>query len=74
VPGYKVWYLHGESRLERAAEVEVDDGEDVDRMDQMLEDLQPKLAPDHHDSPTPEVEKFFDLLKPSEEPLTGTLT
>jgi hypothetical protein len=72
VPGYKVWYLHGESRLERAAEVEVDDGEDdVDRMDQMLEDLQPELAPDHHDSPTPEVQKFFDLLKASEEPLHG---
>jgi hypothetical protein len=40
VLGYKVWYLHGESHLERATEVEVDDGEDdVDRMDQMLEDL-----------------------------------
>jgi hypothetical protein len=68
VLGYKVWYLHGESRLERAEEVEVDDGEDVDRMDQMLEDLQPKLAPDHHDSPTTEVQKFFDLLKASEIP------
>jgi hypothetical protein len=71
VPGYKVWYLHGESRLERAAEVEVDDGEDVDRMDQMLEDLQPELAPDHHDLPTPEVQKLFDLFKASEEPLHG---
>jgi hypothetical protein len=71
VPGYKVWYLHGED-VERATEVEVDDGEDdVDRMDQMLEDLQPELAPDHHDSPTPEVQKFFDLLKASEEPLHG---
>jgi hypothetical protein len=45
VPGYKVWYLHGED-VERATKVEVDDGEDdVDRMDQMLEDLQPELAP-----------------------------
>jgi spore coat polysaccharide biosynthesis protein SpsF (cytidylyltransferase family) len=42
VPGYKVWYLHGESRFERVAEVKVDDGEDVDRMDQVLEDLQPE--------------------------------
>jgi hypothetical protein len=33
VLGYKVRYLHGESRLKRATEVEVDDGEDVDRMD-----------------------------------------
>jgi hypothetical protein len=40
-------------------------------MDQMLEDLQPELALDHHDSPTPEVQKFFDLLKASEEPLHG---
>ena len=55
VPGYKVWYLHEESHLERAEEVEVDDGEDVDRMDKMLKDMQPELAPDHHDSPTPEV-------------------
>jgi hypothetical protein len=70
VPGYKVWYLHGED-VERATEVEVDDGEDVDRMDQMLEDLETELAPDHHDSPTPEVQKFFDLLKASEEPLHG---
>jgi hypothetical protein len=71
VSGYKVWYLHWESRLERATEVEVNDGEDVDRMDQMLEDLQPELAPDHHDSPTPEVQKFFHLLKASKEPLHG---
>jgi hypothetical protein len=70
VSGYKVWYLHGESCLERAAEVEVDGGDDVDRMDQMFEDLQPELA-HHHDSPTPEVQKFFDLLKASEEPLHG---
>jgi hypothetical protein len=60
VPGYKVWYLHGESRLERATKVEVGDGEDVDRMDHMLEDLQPELAPDHHDSSTPAVQKLFE--------------
>jgi hypothetical protein len=35
-------------------------------MNQMLEDLQPELALDHHDSQTPEVQKFFDLLKTSE--------
>jgi hypothetical protein len=37
----------------------------------MLEDLQPELAPDHHDSPTSKVQKFFDHLKASEEPLHG---
>jgi hypothetical protein len=71
VLGYKVWNLHRESRLERAAQVEVDDSEDDDRMDQMLEDLHPELAPDHHDSPTLEVQKLFNLLKASEEPLHG---
>jgi hypothetical protein len=45
--------------------------QDVDRMDQMFEDVHPKLAPDHHDSPTLKVWKFFDLLKSSEEPLHG---
>jgi hypothetical protein len=40
-------------------------------MDEMLEDLQPELALDHHDSSTSEVQKFFDLLKASEEPLHG---
>jgi hypothetical protein len=33
VPGYKVWYLHKGSRRERVALLEVDDSEDVDRMD-----------------------------------------
>jgi hypothetical protein len=42
-------------------------------MDQMLENLQPELAPDHHDSPTPEVQKFFDLLKRQKSLFTGTL-
>jgi hypothetical protein len=42
VAGYKILYLHGED-VERAIEVEVDDGEDdVDRMDQIFEDLQPE--------------------------------
>jgi hypothetical protein len=36
-------------------------------MDKMFED-QHELDSDHHDSPTPEVQKFFDL-KASEEPL-----
>jgi hypothetical protein len=69
VPCYEVRYLHGESQIERAAQLEVDDTEDVDRMDQMLEDLQFELNLDRHDSPTPEVQKFFDLLKASKEPL-----
>jgi hypothetical protein len=58
--GYEVWHLHEEPCHERATQLEVYDSEDVDRMDQMLEDLEFKLDP-HHDSPTPEFQKFFDL-------------
>jgi hypothetical protein len=29
----------------------------------MLADLYTELDPDHHDSPTPKVQKFFDFLK-----------
>jgi hypothetical protein len=41
-------------------------------MNQVLEDLQPELAPDHHDSQTPEVQKFFDLLKNQKSLFMGT--
>jgi hypothetical protein len=37
----------------------------------MLEDVHLKLDPNRHDSPTPEFQKFFDLLKALEEPLHG---
>jgi hypothetical protein len=43
-------------------------------MDQMLEDLQLELASNHHDLPTPEVQKFFDLLKAREETLQGVVS
>lgn len=52
-------------------QLEVDDNEYVDRMVHMLEDVHLKLDPNHHDSPTPEFQKFFDLLKALEEPLHG---
>jgi hypothetical protein len=39
VPDYEVWYLHRESKHERVAQLEVDVSEDVDRIDQMLDDL-----------------------------------
>jgi hypothetical protein len=48
---YKVWYLHGED-VERAIEVEVDDGEDdVDRMDQMPSDIE--VYQEGHKGPDP---------------------
>jgi hypothetical protein len=37
-----------------------------DRMDEMLEDIRPKIEINHKDPPTPEVQKFFDMLRASE--------
>ena len=45
VQGYKVWDNHGESRSIVSAQMEVDDGENVDRLDHMLEDMQAVVAP-----------------------------
>jgi hypothetical protein len=53
VPGYEEWHFHGEARSSRVStQMEVDDGEDVDRLDQMLDDLQPKFERDREDPPT----------------------
>jgi hypothetical protein len=61
VPGYDVWTFHGESGTRVVAEDEHDcDVGDVDRMDDMLEAIQPKVT---EDRPTAEVEVFFKLLK-----------
>jgi len=43
VPGYVEWHFHGESHSRVSTQMEVDDGEDVDRLDQMLDDLQPEF-------------------------------
>jgi hypothetical protein len=40
-----------------------------DRMDQMLDAIQSKLETNHEYPYTPEVQKFFDMLRASEEPL-----
>jgi hypothetical protein len=70
MPNYEVWTFHGES-ASRAAPAEVDDGDrsDYDRMDEMLDDIRPEFDLDSEDPPTPEVQKFFEALKASEEPL-----
>ena len=52
VPGYEVWDRHGESSRRVSTQMEVDDGEDVDRLDQMVDDLQPEFDLDREDPPT----------------------
>jgi hypothetical protein len=69
--GYEMWMHHGETVHQRTASVaeeEVDRSGD-DRMDEMLDAIWPELETNHEDSPTPKVQKFFDMLRASEEPL-----
>jgi hypothetical protein len=71
MPGYDVWTHHGETIHQRTTTVveDEDDRSGDDRMDEMLDAIQPKLETNREDPPTPEVQKFFDMFKSSEEPL-----
>jgi hypothetical protein len=46
---------------------EEDDRSGDDRMDQMLDAIRLELKTNSEDPPTPEVQKFFDMLRASEE-------
>ncbi|WVZ83078.1 hypothetical protein U9M48_030258 [Paspalum notatum var. saurae] len=70
MPGYETWTFHGEKETRVQTEGEAnDDSAGVDRMDEMLEALQPEFCLNSEDPPTKEVEEFFKLLQTSEEPL-----
>jgi hypothetical protein len=70
MPGYEVWMHHGESVHQRtASSAEEEDWSGDDRMDEMLDAIRPKLETNPEDAPTPEVQKFFDILRASEETL-----
>jgi hypothetical protein len=70
MPGYEVRMHHGESihQTTSVAEEE-DDMRGDDRMDEMLDAIQPKHETTPEDPPTPKVQKFFDILRASEESL-----
>jgi hypothetical protein len=69
MPGYEVWMHHGEIVHQRIASVteEEDDRSGDDRIDEMLNATRPKLETHHEYPPTSEVQKFFDMLRTSEE-------
>jgi hypothetical protein len=71
MPGYEVWTHHDESVYRRTASVaeEEDDRKGDDRMDEMLDAIQPELETNSNDPPILEVQKKFDMLRASEEPL-----
>jgi hypothetical protein len=69
--GYEVGMCHGESVRQRTVSVaeEEDDMSGDNRMDEMLDAIRPELETNSDDSPTLEVQKFFDMLRASEESL-----
>jgi hypothetical protein len=80
MPSYEVWVHHGEDPPPRiVSEVQSHEEGDYDRMKEMLDDVRHELLlvdsenpcqpPDYEDPPSPEVQKFFELLKVAEEPL-----
>jgi len=70
MPGYEVWEHHGEVVPNRNVEEEENnDWAGDDAMHEMLDSLRPELNLSSEDPATPEVSRFFKLLKDSEEPL-----
>jgi hypothetical protein len=67
--GYEVWVHHGDSVHQIASVVEDDDSTSDDRVDAMLDAIRPELGTNPEDPPTPKVQKFFDILRASEQPL-----
>jgi hypothetical protein len=69
MPGYEVCVHHGESVRQTASVVEDNDSTSDDRMNEMLDAIRPEFGTNPEDPPTLEVQKFFDILRASEEPL-----
>jgi hypothetical protein len=69
VLGYELWVHHGESVHQTTSIAEDDDTMSDDRMHEMLDVIQPEFGTNPKDTPTMEVQKFFDILKASKESL-----
>jgi hypothetical protein len=69
--GYDVWRHHCETIHQRTASMaeDEDDRSGDDKMDEMLDAIRSELETNREDPPTPEVQKFFDMLRASEESL-----
>jgi hypothetical protein len=69
--GYEVWTHHGKWVHQRTASVA--EKED-DRMDEMLDAIWQEFETNSEDPPTPEVQKFFDVLRASKKTLHKHMT
>jgi hypothetical protein len=69
MPGYEVVTHHRESVHQRTASVaeEEDNRSGEDRMDEMLYAIRSKFETNSEDPPTPEVQKFFNMLRALEQ-------
>jgi hypothetical protein len=73
--GYEVWMHHDELVCQRTTSVvEEEDDRGDNMMDEMLDAIRPELETNSKDPPTPEVQKFFDMIRASEEPLHEHMT
>jgi hypothetical protein len=68
---YETWAFHGEKYTAVTTEESANDRAGADRMDEMLEAIQPEFDLYIEEPPTSEVEEFFRLLKASKELLLG---
>jgi hypothetical protein len=69
MPDYDVWMHHDETIHQRTTSVveDEDDKSGDDRMDEMLDAIRLEFETNREDPCTPEVQKFFDVLKAPEE-------
>jgi hypothetical protein len=67
---------HGKTSHQRTTSMaeEEEDRTDDNKMDEILDAIRPELGTNPEDPPTPEVQKFFDMLRASEEPLHEHMT
>jgi hypothetical protein len=83
MPAYEVWVHHGEDPPPcTVSEVQSHEEGYYDRMEEMHDDVHHELLPidsenpgqpsDYEDPPTPEVQKFFELLKATKSHCTST--
>jgi hypothetical protein len=71
---YEVWAHHGELVHQTASVAEDDDSMSDDRMDEMVNAIRTEFGTNLEDPPTPDVQKFFDILRTSEESLHEHMT
>jgi hypothetical protein len=69
IPSYEVWVYHGESIRQTVSVAKDGDSTSDDRNDEMLDAMRTEFGTNPGNPPTLEFQKFFDILRASEESL-----